>query len=367
MRTSPLREQLASKGASFQVRHGQEVVERFADEATEYRRVRDAVGVTDFSFMHSYRLPEETGVDFLDSLVAGNVARIRFGRVLHTFLADDDGSILADCYLANNDDELLLLCESTVGDEAMARILREAGGDEAGLVDLTSDHVVIGVDGFRAWDVMKTVFGADVLGLPYLSTELYPFESGQVVLFRAGKTSEFGYLVLAERAVAGPLLDRLVALAEEREGGLCGVAVHDTLRLEGRFFNLHREGVEVRDPLTLGLQWMIDFDKGAYAGSSAIAARRAAGLQRKIIGVRAPSGNDDLRTGASICTEEGPVAEVVNDCYSPLLECRLGLAVFPVDLAFAGLPFYLGAPGGPEVHSISMPPIMPKSLTVKLD
>ena len=45
MRTSPLREQLASKGASFGVRHEQEVVERFADEATEYRRVRDAVTV----------------------------------------------------------------------------------------------------------------------------------------------------------------------------------------------------------------------------------------------------------------------------------------------------------------------------------
>jgi hypothetical protein len=38
-----------------------------------------------------------------------------------------------------------------------------------------------------------------------------------------------------------------------------------------------------------------------------------------------------------------------------------------VDIAFAGLTFNLGAERGPELHTISMPPIMPKSLTVKLD
>ncbi len=54
-------------------------------------------------------VPEETGLDFLDSLLAGNVARIRFGRVLHTFLSDENGMLLADCYVANNDDEFIVI------------------------------------------------------------------------------------------------------------------------------------------------------------------------------------------------------------------------------------------------------------------
>jgi len=36
-------------------------------------------------------------------------------------------------------------------------------------------------------------------------------------------------------------------------------------------------------------------------------------------------------------------------------------------LAYSGLSFRLGTADGPAVKTISMPPIMPKSLTVKLD
>jgi hypothetical protein len=50
-----------------------------------------------------------------------------------------------------------------------------------------------------------------------------------------------------------------------------------------------------------------------------------------------------------------------------VLNRRLALAVFPVELAYSGLSFRLGASDGQVVKSISMPPIMPKSLTVKLD
>ena len=45
----------------------------------------------------------------------------------------------------------------------------------------------------------------------------------------------------------------------------------------------------------------------------------------------------------------------------------LGLALFPRDLAYSGLSFHLAASDGPVVRTISMPPIVPRSLTVKLD
>jgi hypothetical protein len=61
------------------------------------------------------------------------------------------------------------------------------------------------------------------------------------------------------------------------------------------------------------------------------------------------------------------VAEVVTSCFSHLLGQPVGLAVFPIDLAYSGLTFQVGSAQGPELRTISMPPIMPKSLTVKLD
>jgi len=367
VRRSPFQAQLAAGGAAFRERYGIEVVSHFADRPTEYAAVRDAVGLTDFSFVRTFRLPEEKGIDFLDGLLAGNVAKIRYGRLLHTFLADEHGHLLGDCYVANNDQEFVFLCESILPDGPLDALLQAAGAAEAGLTDLTADHGLLSLDGFKAWEVAKTLFGADVLGLPYLSIETYPFAGGSVRLFRAGKTSEFGYLLLMPRALAPALFDALQTEVGKRGGRLCGVDAHDDLRLEGRFFNIHSEGRRVQDPLVLGLQWMIDFDKESFHGAEALRQRRAAGLKRKVVGVAVEPGIEALEIGARICHGDRPVGEVVASCRSFVLDRRIGLAVFPVELAFSGLSFRLATPAGPAVQTLSMPPIMPKSLGVKLD
>jgi len=82
---------------------------------------------------------------------------------------------------------------------------------------------------------------------------------------RAREDPEFGYLLLRSRGGWPAALFAACQAAVSRNwaGRLCGVDVHDDLRLEGRFFNIHAEGRRVRDRVVLGLQWMIDFQKDA--------------------------------------------------------------------------------------------------------
>lgn len=270
----------------FRERHGVEVVSNFGNLQAECGAVRDAAALADFSFTRIFTLPEEPGIDFLDALLAGNVPKIRFGRVLHTFLADKAGNLAADCFVANNDQEFVFICESILPDVDFDALLACAGV-ESGAKDLSADHVILSLDGFKSWEIVKKIFGADVVGLPYLSIENYQFAGEPVRFIRAGKTSEFGYLLLAPVKIAAQLFDTLKAEVEERGGRLVGADAHDALRLEGRFFNIFREGAAVRDPLPLGLQWMIDFEKEKFLGSEAIKLRRADGLKQKIIGLSA--------------------------------------------------------------------------------
>ncbi|HPA18568.1 MAG TPA: glycine cleavage T C-terminal barrel domain-containing protein [Verrucomicrobiae bacterium] len=366
MRTSPLRDRLAAAGAVFRERHGVEVAAHFGDVRAECGAVREAVALADFSFVRGFTLPETPGIDFLDALLAGNVPKIRFGRLLHTFLADADGRLAADCFVANNDQEFVLLAESILPDEPFDALLASAG-IESPAKDLTGDHVVLILDGVKSWEIVKKLFGADVIGLPYLSIENYEFAGEPVRFIRAGKTSEFGYLLVAPVAIAAQLFDTLKAEVEARGGRLAGTDAHDALRLEGRFFNIFREGARVRDPLPLGLQWMVDFDKEKFLGSDAIKQRRLAGLKQKIIGLVAGADCTALKTGVKIFHDGQPVGEVVADCLSYVLNRPLALGLFPVELAFSGLSFHVGSADGPMAQSISMPPIMPRSLAVKLD
>jgi len=366
MRISPLREKLAAAGAVFRTRHGIEVVSHFGDPRAECAAVRDAAALSDYSFTRVFTLPETPGIDLLDALLAGNVPKIRFGRVLHTFLADAEGRLVADCFVANNDQEFVFVCETIVPDADLDAALAFAG-PESPVKDLTPDHVVLSLDGFKSWEIAKKIFGADVVGLPYLSIENYAFAGEPVRFIRAGKTSEFGYLLIAPVKIAPALFDCLKAGVEERGGRLVGAEAHDALRLEGRFFNIFREGERVRDPLPLGLQWMIDLEKEKFSGSAAIYQRRSEGLQQKIIGLAAEANCTQLTTGAPIFLAESRVGEVVADGISQVLNRPLALGLLPLELAYSGLQFRVGGADGPVIRSISMPPIMPKSLTVKLD
>ncbi|MBD3419514.1 MAG: hypothetical protein GF398_05280 [Chitinivibrionales bacterium] len=367
MRTSPLKESFAQAGATFTQRYGVEIVEKVADHQAEYDLVRNSVGLSDFSFMQKYRIPEEYAIDFLDTVLAGNVARTRFGRMLHTFLANEHGKIIADCYVANNDEEFILLCESLVSDKELNDILQKAGAADAHLQDITATHALISLDGYQAWKVAKELFGADILGLPYLSIEMYSFEDTQIRFMRTGKTSEFGYCLMVPNEQATGLLDKCRELSSACEGNLIGNLIHNDLRLEGRFFNIFAEGKEVGDPLELGLQWMIDFDKETFIGSQHILDQREKGFANKIIGISTPEETRKLAVGTAILDEGRKAGNIVAASYSYLLNKTIALALLPVDIAYSGLDFVVATQPEQPVRTISMPPIFPKSLSVKLD
>lgn len=367
MRKSPVHLCLTQQNAQFEERYGLEICSAFHDYQTEYDYIRNHVGISDFSFLKIFSIPEETGIDFLNTIFAGNVAKISYGRLAHTFLANQDGYLIADCLIANNDEEYIIFCESIIEDHELLNLLEQHGASKAGLQDITEDHVLLGIDGFKAWSVVRDLFSPDVLGLPYLSIEQYQFNHQDVQVIRAGKTSEFGYLILAPQEIGDELFASLLTYAQKCQGGLCGQKVHSSLRLEGRFFNIHEEGKKIKDPLPLGLQWMIDFDKDKFIGHEAIRQRRDKGLTHKIIGVRTDKSYHAFAPGKTIYDEQGKVAEIITTCYSPILDCQLGLALFPISLAYAGLQFMLEAKPEKEIFTISMPPIIPKSFQVKLD
>ena len=105
-------------GASFENRYGVKTPASLSSSAEEYAMVRDAAALSDASTCRCSACRKHRQLT-LDPLLAGNVARTRFGRMLHTFLADDNGFVVADCYVANNDDEFILLCESIEDDMAI--------------------------------------------------------------------------------------------------------------------------------------------------------------------------------------------------------------------------------------------------------
>ncbi len=368
MRELLLKSKFMANGISFEERYGISIPFTSDNIEHEYNCVRNTAGLSDFSFLQKYTIPEDTGLDFLNNIFAGNVENLRFGRVLHTFLADESGNIVSDCYIANNDEEFLILCESIIDDSQLDKILfEENNGADFGLKNVTNEFVVLSIDGSNAWKTAKDIFGVSILGLPYLSIEEFQFDGEKINVIRAGKSGEFGYYVIALNKVAEKLFDTALEKVKQIEGTVCGLDVHNILRLDGRFFNIFSEGAEVRNPLYLGLQWMIDLENMNFFGGQNLQNQRDAGVTSKITGMTIDKEVGNVAAGDKICDENGEIGHIVSSKHSYALDKTVALALLPFGSAYSGLKFYLRAADGPEVNTVSMPPFIPKSLNMKLD
>lgn len=365
MRRSPIHHLLADLGARFVKRGTYETVGSFSDEESEYNSVRNTIGLSDFSHMQVFSGNPDDVIFGLDEALTGNVANIRYGRVLHTLLLNEEGRIRSDVYVACSDEELLVLTESCCAEQEISGLLC---GAAPALQEITEGSALFSLDGPHAWEVVKKLFGRDVLGMLYLSIEEHVLDGATVHLIRAGKTSEFGYLLVVPSSDAETIWRALQLAGEEYGLGLCGLDVQDLLRLDGRFHNVQREGSRVGDPLALGLQWMFDFDKEKFIGRDAVLRRRERGLERKILGICATTGRAGVNPGDRISLDQADVGEIVTAEHSYTLERRIGLALVDKEVSFPGVDFkVVGEEGETTVRSISMPPFVPRSLLVKLD
>jgi aminomethyltransferase len=94
---------------------------------------------------------------------------------------------------------------------------------------------------------------------------------------------------------------------------------------------------ETTTPFEAGLAWVVKLDKGDFAGRAALAAQRAAGAPRKLVGFEV-QGRGIARQGHAVLSPEGggPVGAVTSGTWSPTFEKALGMAYVPVALSAPG-------------------------------
>ena len=313
--TATWKQVLEGLGARFEDRFGQTAVAGFGEPAGEALAVRKGLGLCPMTHVRVLRGSVDEALYPLDEVLAGPVSRLRFGRVLHTLLLDEDGLVAADAYVAIDDEDLWVLLECARDPVTIDSLL--AG---VPLRDEGPRWTVLSLDGPRAWAPLREILGPDVLGMPYLAIEPRSLEGAEVRVVRAGKTAEFGYWVLVPEDAAAATLDALRQATAGHPLPLYGTAALDLLKLDGRFFNVHQEGVRVQDPLPLGLQWMFDFQKDRFTGREAVTRRREAGVPTKVLGIALDREARGLAVGQTLHLDGELAGTVVAAGRSPVLD-----------------------------------------------
>ena len=316
---------------------GWEMPVQYAGILEEHKAVRERVGLFDVSHMGELHVTGRDALASLQALTPNDVAKLADGRIHYSAFLTERGTFVDDLlvYRKAADDYLLVVnAGNTDKDFAWAR--ERARGDVR--VENQSDrYALIAVQGPKAAALLARISDPDPGGLPY-----YGFLEGRVagapaLVSRTGYTGEDGFEVYCRPEDAEAIFRRLLSEGERDGVMACGLGARDTLRLEAK---MALYGNDIDDTVTAfeaDLGWIVKMGKGDFLGRDALAAQKAAGVPRKLVGFEMIDRGIG-RHGYPAKTAGGP-GVVTSGTHSPTLGKPIGLALLPAAAAPVGTEF----------------------------
>lgn len=151
------------------------------------------------------------------------------------------------------------------------------------------------------------------------------------VVCRTGYTGEDGFELFCE---SGEGVFRAFVEAGAKP---CGLGARDSLRLEMGYPLNGSDLSPERTPLEAGLGFFVAMEKGEFMGRGVLAAQRAAGLERKLVGLEYLEKGAPPRAHYGVFSPEGvELGELSSGVLSPSLGRGIAMAYLPVASAKVG-------------------------------
>jgi glycine cleavage system T protein (aminomethyltransferase) len=314
----------------------------------EVYAIRHSVAVCRMDHMRSVRVRGANVYEALDGIVPADLY-VRDGQILQSLLLDESGRTFADIYLGCDDEEFLILAEGPTGGELSAHLERHlAPGGGIAIEDQSTSHGILALDGPYAWELLALLAGPDVVGLPYLTL----FHLDRWICLRAGKTGEYGYVLIVPREDLEGLYARLLELGAVLDASAANLEALDQCALENWYFNIRREGMEPVTPIELQLQWRVSYRK-SYVGSEALMRRRREGPRQRLTCL---VSGEPLLLGSQVSLNGRTVGRVVNPGFSSIRGDWVALGLLEIAWAHPGIDLFQVEIDGSAVAARSVTP-----------
>ena len=251
----------------------------FEDEAMEYTAIRNAASVYDLCPMVKYRVTGPDATDYLNRLTVRNVSKLSVGGVHYTVWCDDDGKLVDDGTLFHlGPDDYRICCQ----ERHLPWLIDSAFGFDVKIAEETTEVAAISLQGPTSASVLLAA-GFDVTALKPFRMASFPLQTGTLTISRTGFTGDLGYELWTTPDLALPLWDRLFDAGALYGLRPIGTNALNLARIEAGFIITNMDFIpshqavredRTRSPLEMGLDWMIDWDKGHFTGRRALLAER---------------------------------------------------------------------------------------------
>jgi len=295
---------------------------------TEHTHARTAAGLFDVSHMGQAWLKGGDDVSAaLETLVPGEIARLKPGRMRYTQLLTDDGGIIDDLMVTKFEDaggaELLFLVVNGARKSVdFAHISQRLSGRAE--LSVLSERALIALQGPEASAVLSELL-PEAATMPFMSALQVSLGGSDVIVSRCGYTGEDGYEISVSAGDA-PALARQLLDAPAVEP--IGLGARDSLRLEAGLCLYGNDIDETTSPVEADLVWSMGKrrrEEGGFPGAERIMAELADGPKRRRVGIR-PEGRAPARQGTAILGPDGgEIGVVTSGLFSPTVEAPIAM------------------------------------------
>jgi aminomethyltransferase len=324
---TPLYDKHVEAGARIVDFGGWDMPLHYGSQKEEHHAVRQNAGVFDVSHMTVVDLAGERVRDFLQYLVANDVAKLKdYGKALYTCMLNPEGGVIDDLivYLIANT-EYRLVVNAATREKDLAWIREQAEAFEVSVVE-RAELAMIAVQGPNARELAAPCIDAEYRDMVLA---LKPFNGvfvGDWFVARTGYTGEDGWEIVMPAAEAPAVWDRLLAAGVEP----CGLGARDTLRLEAAM-NLYGSDMdEMISPLEAGLEWTVAWEPADrdFMGRSAIEKQRESTDRQRFVGLLLED-KGVLRNHQKIVVDGVGEGEITSGGFSPTIGRSIALARVP--------------------------------------
>jgi aminomethyltransferase len=297
----------------------------------EHLAVRSAAGIFDLSHMGEFELRGPKALALLEHALTNSAARLVDGQAQYTLMCTPDGGTIDDLIVYRLGPERYMLCVNAANIDVDREWLVGLNRYGAELRDSSGETALIAIQGPKARTILASITELSLDSIALDSIARFRIASGTVagigncIVARTGYTGEDGFEIFLEAAHAEHLFESLVDAG--RDVGLkpCGLGARDTLRMEAGLPLYGHELDRATSPLDAGLATFVRFGRG-FVGEEALAAERAGGLRKRLVGIRTEDGKSIARQGYKLFRDRGEVGVVTSGTFAPSFNRPLAMA-----------------------------------------
>ncbi len=300
--------------------------------AIEHAACRNSVAAFDVSHMGEVVVRGKGSLEFLNSLVTNNVARIVDNQAIYTAMCYENGGCVDDLIIHRVNADEFFICVNASNTDKDFEWIKSHAPKTLSVENESPKYSQIALQGRNAQAILQKLTKTDLSSIKY-----YWFRNGDVcgskaLIARTGYTGEDGFEIYVPWNDGPKVWSAIMQEGEKYKIKPCGLGARDTLRTEMKFALYGHEIDQHTNPLEAGISWVVKLDKPDFIGKKALIAIQEAGLRKKSVGIKS-LGKQIPRQGYEIEAGGKKIGHVTSGTMSPSL--NVGIAIASIDPEFS--------------------------------